>query len=160
MTVSAINSVQNRKSAGRMILPREKFERKFRVEVWERTTEFQKYTPRVNGERVVKIDPEDVFHLASLGLSQGQIASVYGLKYNEFGAVFETYPDIEDALMMGRSAGIVKAADALDKNIEDGDTLSIMFKLKCSGDWLEAEKRPTVKDSGIRPQLYLPEIDQ
>lgn len=134
------------------------------IEVWNNTidpaTMPVEYEPREieSGKRKVRIDPEVVFQCAKLGLSRPQIGALYGLTYKRFNDACEMYPDLEDAYAMGLSKGILKTAEALDKNIENGNVIAQIFKLKAVGGWIEQDKRKDApKENTVNAQIYLPQ---
>lgn len=107
--------------------------------------------------RTVHIDPEMVHRLATLGLSREMIANYHGLSKAKFAEALEDYPELEDAFMMGFSAGLAKTAMALEKQIDNGNMVSTIFRMKVGG-FIEADKRlkELQNENAPKVQIYLP----
>ena len=128
------------------------------IELWTNTQETTEYAPRTEEGRVVKIDAENIFQFAMIGMNQAQVAAYYGLREADFRSAIAEYPDIEDAFLMGKGRGTARRLMALAKKVEDGDTIAILYSTKVFDDCVEADKRQNIKiDDSIKVQVYLPE---
>lgn len=109
-----------------------------------------------SGRRVVHIDPEVVYRFATLGMSREMICAYWGIKMDKFREVLEEYPEVEEAYLMGMSSGLAKTAMALEKQIEGGNMVSTIFRMKIGG-FIEADKRKDAQqDNSPRVQIFLP----
>jgi hypothetical protein len=154
-----LNTIEMAKTKGNILRPNR--DSSTRIEVWTDTQATKNYKPRSEGGRVIKIDPETVHNLAMIGLSPKMVAAYHGMREGKFHEACEDYPDLHDAYLIGMGKGVAKVALALDKQIEDGNMVSTIFKLKAVGGWIEADK---VKDQGttnqVAVQVYLPSNDR
>ena len=111
---------------------------------------------RVGGRREVYLDPEAIHRMATLGLSREMIAAYYGITKGKFQELIEDYPELDEAYLMGMSAGMAKAAMSLEKQIEGGNCIPTIFRLKVGG-WIEADKRKDNQEANApRVQIYIP----
>ena len=154
-----LNTMESAKTAGNILRPNR--DSSTRIEVWTDTQATKHYKPRSESGRVIKIDPETIHNLAMLGLSPKMIAAYHGMRESKFNEACEDYPDLHDSYLIGIGPGVAKAALALDKQIEDGNMVSTLFKLKSVGGWIEADK---VKEQNttnqVAVQVYLPSNDR
>jgi len=123
-------------------------------------TSFFKKNEDVNydtsGRRTVHIDPEVVYRFATLGLSREMICGYWGMKMDRFKQVIEEYPEVEEAYLMGMTSGLAKTAMALEKQIEGGNMVSTIFRMKVGG-FIEADKRKDAQqDNSPKVQIFLP----
>ena len=110
----------------------------------------------VGGRRQVYLDPEMIYRMATVGLSREMVANYYGITKGRFQELIEDYPELDEAYLMGMSAGMAKAAMSLEKQIEGGNMVSTIFRLKTGG-WIEADKRKDNQESTApRVQIYIP----
>ena len=131
-----------------------------KVKVYERSflgnKQFESVKKERN-ERVVHIDPEVIHRMATLGLSREMVAAYYGISKQKFNAICEEYPDIDECFLMGMSAGMVKAAMALERQVENDNLISTIFRLKVGG-MIEADKRKDEPDDvQQKVHIYLPD---
>lgn len=113
---------------------------------------------RTNNERVISIDPEVIFRMATLGMNQEQIAGYWGIKKNKFMELCEEYPELEEVYLMGMTAGIAGAAQALEEMVKEKQMVPVLFRLKIGG-FVEAEKligKQQDSNNAARVQIYLP----
>jgi len=112
---------------------------------------------RVGGRREVYLDPESIHRMATLGLSREMIAAYYGITKGKFQELIEDYPELDEAYLMGMSAGMAKAAMSLEKQIESGQCIPTIFRLKTGG-WIEADKvKGNQEDSAPRVNIFIPD---
>jgi len=112
---------------------------------------------RVGGRREVYLDPEAIHRMATLGLSREMIAAYYGITKGKFQELIEDYPELDEAYLMGMSAGMAKAAMSLEKQIEGGQCIPTIFRLKTGG-WIEADKRKDNQESNVpRVNIFIPD---
>lgn len=112
------------------------------------------------GHRVVHIDPEVVFRMATLGLDRKMVGGYYGITPAKFNELCADYPDLEEAYLQGMSIGILKAATSLEKQVAEGSPIPTIFRCKVGG-MIEADKRKDASDSEApRVQIYLPDNER
>jgi len=108
------------------------------------------------GRRVVYFDPELVYRLATVGLAREQVANYFGITKSKFQELIDEYPELDEAYLMGLSAGMAKAAMSLEKQIEGGQCIPTIFRLKVGG-WIEADKKKDNQESNVpRVNIYIP----
>lgn len=113
----------------------------------------------INNERVIRIDPEVIFRMATLGMDQAQIAGYWGLTKHKFLELCEDYPDLHEVYLMGMTAGITNAAMRLEEMVNEKQMVPTLFRLKIGG-FVEAEKLiGKQQDSNSAPKvtIFLPE---
>lgn len=116
--------------------------------------------PKLSGgkiDRVIRMDLQTVYWLAALGMSRKMVAYYYGTKESKFKEACEELPDIEEAYCMGLAAGVAKAGMALNKQIEGGNMVSTIFKLKAVGGWIEEDKKKENQSEAPAVQIFIPE---
>lgn len=86
-----------------------------------------------------EIDLEKVEELASLGLSEQQIADSLGISRSTLSRRKNDNETFDTALRKGKAKAVVKASSALMTQIEKGSLRAIIFYLKCRGGWREEE---------------------
>ena len=86
-----------------------------------------------------EIDLNKVEELASLGLSEQQIADSLGISRSTLSRRKNDNETFETALRKGKAKAVVKACSALMTQIEKGSLRAIIFYLKCRGGWREEE---------------------
>ncbi len=156
MNINPMNQLPKSVLRGQRVKPKKKSN--VSIELWTDTQNTTEYVPRKEEGRVVKIDAENIFQLASTGMNQAQVAAFYGLKESDFKAAILDYPDIEDAFLMGKGRGTAIRLAALAKKVDDGDTIAIIYSTKVFDDCVEADKRQNIKiDDSVKVQVYLPE---
>jgi len=114
---------------------------------------------RTNNERVISIDPEVIFRMATLGMNQEQIAGYWGIKKNKFTELCEEYPELEEVYLMGMTAGIAGAAQALEEMVKEKQMIPVLFRLKVGG-FIEKEKligKEGNQENVAKVQIFLPE---
>lgn len=115
------------------------------------------HVKNVGGRRQVYLDQEVVHRMATLGLSREMIAAYYGITKNKFQELIDEYPELDEAYLMGMSAGMAKAAMSLEKQIEGGNCIPTIFRLKCGG-WLESDKiKGNQEDNAPRVNIFIPD---
>lgn len=113
---------------------------------------------RKGGEREIFIDPEVIFRMATLGLDQGMIAGYWGMSKAKFKELCEEYPDLEEVYLMGMTAGIANAAQALEEMVREKQMVPVLFRLKVGG-FIEKEKligKESNQENAARVNIYLP----
>jgi len=111
---------------------------------------------RKGGRRQVYLDPEVIYRLATVGLTREMIANYWGITKGKFQELIEDYPELDEAYLMGMSAGMAKAAMSLEKQIEGGQCIPTIFRLKVGG-WIEADKRKDNQETNApRVNIYIP----
>lgn len=113
---------------------------------------------RKGGEREIFIDPEVIFRMATLGLDQGMIAGYWGISKSKFKELCEEYPDLEEVYLMGMTAGIANAAQALEEMVREKQMVPVLFRLKVGG-FVEREKligKESNQENAPRVQIFLP----
>jgi len=114
---------------------------------------------RTNNERVISIDPEVIFRMATLGLDQASIAGYWGISKSKFIELCEEYPDLEEVRLMGMTAGIANAAQRLEEMVNEKQMVPVLFRLKIGG-FVEAEKligKQNNQENVAKVQIFLPE---
>ena len=91
-----------------------------------------------------ELDLDKVEELASLGLSEQQIADSLGISRSTLSRRKNDNETFDTALRKGKAKAIVKASSALMTQIEKGSLRAIIFYLKCRGGWREEE--PEIKE--------------
>ncbi|MBY0405539.1 MAG: hypothetical protein K2X66_16675 [Cyanobacteria bacterium] len=87
-------------------------------------------------KKLLKKDLQEIEALASLGLTQQQIADVKSMCVE----TLKKYGDPE--LKRGRSKGIAKLAETAFKKALSGDTTMLIFLLKVLAGWREKQPMP------------------
>ena len=91
-----------------------------------------------------EIDLEKVEELASLGLSEQQIADSLGISRSTLSRRKNDNETFDTALRKGKAKALVKVSNALMQQVEKGSLRAIIFYLKCRGGWREEE--PEIKE--------------
>ena len=86
-----------------------------------------------------KLDLKSVEELASLGLTEQQIADSLGISRSTLSRRKTDDETFDTALRKGKAKAIVKVSCALMDEIEKGSLRAIIFYLKCRGGWREEE---------------------
>lgn len=86
-----------------------------------------------------QIDLKSVEKLASLGLTEQQIADSLGISRSTLSRRKTNDETFDTALRKGKAKAVVKASSALMTQIEKGSLRAIIFYLKCRGGWREEE---------------------
>lgn len=95
----------------------------------------------------IEIDLEEVERLASLGLTQEQIASALGIGQTTFYKRKRENADFEGAIKRGQAKGIGAVANVLYEKAMSGDVASLIFYLKARGGWKETVRNENVDDN-------------
>ena len=114
---------------------------------------------RTNNERVISIDPEVIFRMATLGLDQAAIAGYWGISKSKFVELCEEYPDLEEVRLMGMTAGMANAAQRLEEMVNEKQMIPTLFRLKVGG-FVEAEKligKQNSHENAARVSIFLPD---
>lgn len=85
------------------------------------------------------IDLQAAEELASLGLTDQQIADSLGISRSTLSRRKADDATFDTALRKGKAQAIVKASSALMTQIEKGSLRAIIFYLKCRAGWREEE---------------------
>jgi len=81
------------------------------------------------------VDLQMVEKLAALGLSQRQLAAYFRVSVTKWYLQRRDWSGIAAAWQRGRARGVAIVASRLMRNIDSGDTASILFYVKCRADW-------------------------
>lgn len=93
----------------------------------------------INNERVICVDPEVVYRMATLGMDRKMVAGYWGISKDKFSELCDEYPIIEEVFLMGMTAGITRAAQKLEEMVDEKQLVPVLFRLKVGG-FVEAEK--------------------
>ena len=91
--------------------------------------------------------------MASLGLTDEQIAHQLGVCRQTLSEKKRDYPDIADAIRRGRASGIEEVADALKQKAQAGDTSAMIFFLRSKAGWSDRTTEQEV--AHIKAQLAI-----
>jgi transcriptional regulator with XRE-family HTH domain len=91
-----------------------------------------------------QIDLKSVEELASLGLTDQQIADSLGISRSTLSRRKTDDDTFDTALRKGKAQAIVKVSNALMAEVEKGSLRAIIFYLKCRAGWREEE--PEVRE--------------
>jgi transcriptional regulator with XRE-family HTH domain len=86
-----------------------------------------------------EIDLDKVEELASLGLSEQQIADSLGISRSTLSRRKKDNETFDTALRKGKAKAIVKVSSALMQEVEKGSIRAITFYLKSRAGWREEE---------------------
>jgi hypothetical protein len=95
----------------------------------------------------IEIDLEEVERLASLGLTQEQIAASLGIGQTTLYKRKRESADFEGAIKRGQAKGIGAVANKLYEKAMSGDVASLIFFLKARGGWKETVRNENVDDN-------------
>jgi len=90
------------------------------------------------------IDLQAAEELASLGLTDQQIADSLGISRSTLSRRKAEDDTFEAILRKGKAKAIVKVSSALMQEVENGSLRAIIFYLKCRAGWREEE--PEIKE--------------
>ena len=90
------------------------------------------------------IDLQAAEELASLGLTDQQIADSLGISRSTLSRRKADDDTFEAILRKGKAKAIVKVSSALMQEVENGSLRAIIFYLKCRAGWREEE--PEIKE--------------
>ena len=90
------------------------------------------------------IDLQAAEELASLGLTDQQIADSLGISRSTLSRRKADDDTFEAILRKGKAKAIVKVSSALMQEVENGSLRAIIFYLKCRAGWREEE--PEIQD--------------
>lgn len=79
--------------------------------------------------------PNQVVHLASTGLIEGQIAEALGMSQNTFRKRKVDFPAVQAAITVGSAMGVRDVVNALYKNAMSGNLGAQIFYLKNRAGW-------------------------
>ena len=103
----------------------------------------------------IKLDLNTVEELASIGLTEQQIADSLGISRSTLSRRKNDDETFDTALRKGKAKAIVKVSSALMAEVEKGSLRAIIFYLKCRAGWRgeESEIReiPPLTISVIKP---------
>jgi|TARA_B110000090_G_C12959070_1_gene284278 transcriptional regulator with XRE-family HTH domain len=91
-----------------------------------------------------QLDLEYVAKLASLGLTEQQIADSLGISRSTLSRRKTADETFDTALRKGKAQATVKVSSALMTEVEKGSLRAIIFYLKCRAGWREEE--PEIQD--------------
>lgn len=94
----------------------------------------------------IEIDLTEVERLASLGLTQEQIAAALGIGQTTLYKRKRESADFEDAIKMGQAKGIGAVANKLYEKAMSGDVASLIFYLKARGGWKETIRNENAEE--------------
>lgn len=89
---------------------------------------------------------KDAESYAALGLNKEQIADCLGIGKTTLYDKSIEYPEFAEAIKIGRSKGIARAANLLIKHAETGSVPSVIFYLKAVARWSD-QNLDEVKDA-------------
>ena len=107
----------------------------------------------------IKIDLKEVTRLASLGLTQEQIAASLGISARTLESRKAESAEFADAIKAGQAQGISEIANALWTNAKNGNVTAQIFFLKARAKWKDKhegepeegdEAQPTAVNVGVR----------
>jgi transcriptional regulator with XRE-family HTH domain len=87
----------------------------------------------------IKLDLNTVEELASIGLTEQQIADSLGISRSTLSRRKNDDETFDTALRKGKAKAIVKVSSALMAEVEKGSLRAIIFYLKCRAGWREEE---------------------
>lgn len=90
------------------------------------------------------IDLQAAEELASLGLTDQQIADSLGISRSTLSRRKADDDTFEAILRKGKAKAIVKVSSALMQEVENGSLRAVIFYLKCRAGWREEE--PEIKE--------------
>ncbi len=96
----------------------------------------------------IEIDLAEVERLASLGLTQEQIADALGISEDTLYARKRESKDFRDAIKRGQAKGVGSVANVLFEKAMGGDVASLIFYLKARGGWKETQRIETNETKG------------
>jgi len=91
----------------------------------------------------------EVERLAAMGLNKEQIATAMGKAASTLYARQSDLPDFLEAYKKGRAQGIARVANALYEKAMSGDTVAMIFWMKCNAGWRD---RGDYKFDAIEPK--------
>jgi len=96
--------------------------------------------------------------MAAGGMNRQQVADYFGITVRRLNQIFKEREDLLSAFNTGIAEGIKTATDALMDKIRSGDTVPILFYLKCRAGWVEQQyiKEKPDMDNIPRVNVYLP----
>ena len=93
---------------------------------------------------------------AGLGLTQDNIAYLIGANPHTFRIWLENDIEVNLFYRKGKAKAVMSVSEKLMDKINNGDTTSIIFYLKCQAGWKDKDN---VADLIVKPVVYLPEKD-
>jgi transcriptional regulator with XRE-family HTH domain len=87
----------------------------------------------------IELNLKVVEELASLGLTEQQIADSLGISRSTLSRRKTDNDTFDTALRKGKAKAIVKVSSALMAEIEKGSLRAVIFYLKCRAGWREEE---------------------
>lgn len=92
--------------------------------------------PSIKKQKKLKVDDSvisKIKDLSNLGFEQDQIADYFGLDEQEWFFESSQYPEIKEAVMIGRSRGVMNSALKLRDHINKGNLKATTFYLETKG---------------------------
>ena len=103
------------------------------------------------GRPLLEITPEIIEQaevLASQGLTTQQIALALGMGESTLYEKKNKFPEFAEAIKAGKAKGVALVAEKLMEKAMAMDTTSIIFYLKCQGNWRDTPEQSTVTNDG------------
>jgi hypothetical protein len=94
---------------------------------------------------------------AGLGMTQKDIAYLINAKFRSLRRWLADDPEIKEAYEEGKAQIKYVVGMKLMDKINEGDTVSILFYLKCQCQWRE---KAIAETEQIKPTIYLPQKDE
>ena len=103
-----------------------------------------------------KIDLEELYSLAKIGLSEAQVAQSLGISQSTMTRRKQSDADFDKALKAGQSAGITAVTSALFNGATNADkpsTSAQIFYLKNRANWADRQEMDISGGIGVEVQL-------
>ena len=103
------------------------------------------------------INAKDLEAMAAIGMTPAEVGNFYGCSQQNIVNILKKNPHLKNAFDTGVNRILVKAAKVLIKKLDNDDTLSALFILKCKGRWVEEQYRKEKEVADIpKIHVYLP----
>lgn len=99
----------------------------------------------------IKIDLQEVTRLASLGLTQQQIAAALGISERTVESRKAENADFAAAIKAGQALGISEIANALWENAKGGNVTAQIFFLKARAKWKDRHEESSEEADEAQP---------
>lgn len=96
---------------------------------------------------------KQVEQLASLGMTQQQIADALGIGISTLMDKKHEFEEFAEAIKTGKAKGIATVTAALRENIKNRNVASILFYLKCQANWVEAKPDESDAEKSLMQEL-------